>query len=113
MTEGAPARIQNIPRDVPSRSEGRHGDVPSRSEGRHLRKGRSVKMRVQGRFPGATATAAALLTALLVAGAGEARAQGGFGTIKGRLVWEGGSVPPAKNLVEQGAAPKDPEVCGK
>jgi hypothetical protein len=54
-----------------------------------------------------------LAAGVLVACAGEARAQGGFGTIKGRLVWDGATVPPAKNLVEKGAAPKDPQVCGK
>jgi len=39
--------------------------------------------------------------------------QGEYGTIKGRLVWGGSEVPPAKNLVEKGQAPKDPEVCAK
>jgi hypothetical protein len=70
-------------------------------------------MLVQRRFCTAGAATAALLAALLAAGAVEARAQGAYGTIKGRLVWEGGSVPPAKNLVEKGAAPKDPQVCAK
>jgi hypothetical protein len=70
-------------------------------------------MFVQHRFPTAGAATAALMAALLATGPGEARAQGAYGTIKGRLVWEGGSVPPAKNLVEKGAAPKDPQVCAK
>jgi hypothetical protein len=39
--------------------------------------------------------------------------QGQYGTIKGRLVWGGSEVPPRQNLVEQGKAPKDPDVCGK
>jgi hypothetical protein len=54
-----------------------------------------------------------LAAALIVVGAVEARAQGAYGTIKGRLVWGGNEVPPAKNLVEVGAAPKDPSVCAK
>jgi hypothetical protein len=72
-----------------------------------------VKTFVQGRFQSAGAAIAALAATLLVAGLGEARAQGGFGTIKGRLVWAGGTVPPAKNLVEKGASLKDPQVCAK
>jgi hypothetical protein len=39
--------------------------------------------------------------------------QADYGTIKGRLVWGGSEVPPAKNLIEKGQAQKDPEVCGK
>ena len=47
-------------------------------------------------------------------GRGRCRAgQGEYGTIKGRLVWGGSEIPPAKNLVEKGKAPKDPEVCAK
>ncbi|MGE5755542.1 MAG: hypothetical protein ACM35G_07485, partial [Planctomycetaceae bacterium] len=38
-------------------------------------------------------------------------AQGNYGTIKGKLVWSGAQVPPKKNLVEKGAAPKDPLIC--
>src|SRR5262249_23191666 len=56
---------------------------------------------------------AAIFSALCVAGASEARAQGNYGTIKGRLVWDGDTLPPAKNLVEKGAATKDPQVCAK
>jgi hypothetical protein len=70
-------------------------------------------MFVQRRFRSVGATTAALLAALLVACGGEAQAQGNFGTIKGRLVWNGETAPPAKNLVEKGAAAKDPDVCGK
>jgi hypothetical protein len=55
---------------------------------------------------------AAALAATVVLTA-EARAQGNFGTIKGQLVWGGPDVPPAKNLVEVGAAAKDPMVCAK
>ena len=40
-------------------------------------------------------------------------AQGDYGTIKGRLVWGGSEVPPAKDPVEKGKAAKDPEVCAK
>jgi hypothetical protein len=44
-------------------------------------------------------------------------AQGNYGTIKGRLVWDGGAVPPPKTAVEKGQgnlpAPKDPNVCAK
>ena len=36
--------------------------------------------------------------------------QGAYGTIKGRVVWEG-DVPTPKVLVEEGKASKDPEVC--
>ncbi len=39
--------------------------------------------------------------------------QGEYGTIKGRLVWGGSEVPPAKTLVAKGQAAKDPEVCAK
>jgi hypothetical protein len=54
-----------------------------------------------------------MAAALIVVGAVEARAQGSYGTIKGRLVWGGSDIPPAKNLVEVGQAPKDPAVCAK
>jgi hypothetical protein len=40
-------------------------------------------------------------------------AQGEYGSIKGRLVWGGSDVPPARVLVEKGRAPKDPEVCAR
>jgi hypothetical protein len=36
-----------------------------------------------------------------------------YGTIKGRLVWGGVEVPPAKILVEKGKAIKNPDVCAK
>lgn len=38
---------------------------------------------------------------------------GQYGTIKGRLVWGGGEVPPVRVLEEQGKAQKDPNVCAK
>jgi hypothetical protein len=50
---------------------------------------------------------------LIATAAPEALAQGNFGTIKGRLVWDGDKVDPPKNLVEVGGAPKDPQVCAK
>jgi hypothetical protein len=37
--------------------------------------------------------------------------QGGFGTIKGRLVWGGDDVPKQKVSVEQGQSTKDPAIC--
>jgi hypothetical protein len=39
--------------------------------------------------------------------------QGEYGIIKGRLVWGGTEIPPARILIEKGKAPKDPEVCAK
>ncbi|MGC8640502.1 MAG: carboxypeptidase regulatory-like domain-containing protein, partial [Isosphaeraceae bacterium] len=39
--------------------------------------------------------------------------QSEYGTIKGRLIWGGDHIPPARALVEKGKAPKDPEVCAK
>ena len=58
-------------------------------------------------------TAVVLAAGLIVAGAPEVRAQGNFGTIKGRLVWDGDAIPPAKVLAERGQAAKDPQVCAK
>jgi hypothetical protein len=43
----------------------------------------------------------------------EVGGQGEYGTIKGRLVWGGDAVPPAKVEVEAGKANKDPEICAK
>jgi hypothetical protein len=40
-------------------------------------------------------------------------AQGEYGTIKGRLVWGGSDVPPARALIEKGRAQKDPEICAR
>ncbi len=40
-------------------------------------------------------------------------AQGEYGTIKGRLVWGGSDVPPARVLIEKGRALKDPELCAR
>jgi hypothetical protein len=39
--------------------------------------------------------------------------QSSYGTIKGRLVWSGDAVPPARVLAEKGKAEKDPDVCAK
>src|SRR5208283_6053037 len=40
-------------------------------------------------------------------------AQGEYGTIKGRLIWGGSDVPPARVLIEKGRAQKDPEICAR
>jgi hypothetical protein len=40
-------------------------------------------------------------------------AQNDFGTVKGRLVWGGGSAPPQVNAVEKGQAPRDADFCAK
>jgi len=40
-------------------------------------------------------------------------AEGEYGTIKGRLVWGGSDVPPARALIEKGRAQKDPEICAR
>jgi hypothetical protein len=40
-------------------------------------------------------------------------AQAGYGTIKGRLVWESAEVPALKVLVAKGEAQKDPQVCAR
>jgi hypothetical protein len=74
-----------------------------------------VKTFVTDILKGARTATAALVAALCVAGAGanEAKAQGNYGTIKGRLVYDGDTTPPAKNLVEAGQATKDPQVCAK
>lgn len=68
---------------------------------------------VTGILRGARPARAWLSAALVVVGAAEAQAQGNFGTIKGRLVWGGGDVPAAKDLVAVGQAAKDPQVCAK
>jgi hypothetical protein len=39
--------------------------------------------------------------------------QNEYGTIKGRLVWDGDNIPPVKVLEEKGKAEKDPNVCAK
>jgi hypothetical protein len=72
-----------------------------------------VKTFVTGVLGAVRSRHAWLAAVLVVCGALEARAQGNFGTIKGRLVWGGSDVPPAKNLIEFGQAPKDPSVCAK
>jgi hypothetical protein len=67
-----------------------------------------TRLRVKGlHAPGLFLAALAVVVGTTV----DARAQGNFGTIRGRLVWGGGDVPPAKNLVDAGAATKDPAVC--
>jgi len=70
-------------------------------------------MFVTGLLKGVRWTRVWMSAALVVCGAVEAKAQGNFGTIKGRLVWGGTDVPPAKNLAETGQATKDPQVCAK
>jgi hypothetical protein len=58
--------------------------------------------------------AAALLAAgVIVTAAAPARAQGGYGTIKGRLVWDGDTIPAVDVLAKVGQAAKDPGVCAK
>ena len=39
--------------------------------------------------------------------------QSQYGTVKGRLVWDGDVIPPVKVLEEKGKAQKDPNVCAK
>ncbi len=73
--------------------------------------GRSAVLGVAGLILSqAVAGAATLPPGLLGA---TAAGQGEYGTIKGRLVWGGSEIPPAKNLVEKGKAPKDPDTCAK
>jgi len=72
-----------------------------------------VKTFVNGLLKGVRSPITWVSAALVVGMAVEARAQGNFGTIKGRLVWGGPAVPPARNLVEVGQATKDPQVCAK
>lgn len=70
-----------------------------------------MKTFVNGFLRGLCGSHAWLPAALVFCVAVEARAQGNFGTIKGRLVWGGETVPPARNLADVGQAPKDPQVC--
>jgi hypothetical protein len=42
-----------------------------------------------------------------------ATGQGATGSLKGHLVWGDDKIPPAKVKVEQGKAPRDPEICAK
>ena len=63
--------------------------------------------------PAATATAEGAATAPAATGAAAPAATGsagGWGTLKGRVVFEG-TPPPTKVLQEQGKAAKDPQVC--
>jgi hypothetical protein len=62
-------------------------------------------------LPPLAPTQAAVVSSGLLASA--TTAQGDFGTIKGRLIWGGNEVPPPRNLIEMGKAPKDPDVCAK
>ncbi len=55
----------------------------------------------------ASAHGAGVVSALAVSVVGQA----GEGTVKGRLVWGGDTVPASVMLVEKGKAAKDPEVC--
>jgi hypothetical protein len=72
-----------------------------------------VERYVTAVFKGMGLAAAGLAAALVVGSAGEARAQGNYGTIKGRLVWGGAEVPKPKVDVPVGGATKDPSVCAK
>jgi hypothetical protein len=64
-------------------------------------------------FKGMGLAAAGLAAALVVGSAREARAQGNYGTIKGRLVWGGEGIPKPKVDAEVGKAAKDPNVCAR
>jgi hypothetical protein len=72
-----------------------------------------VKTFPRGFRRGIRHAAAVLAAGLIVAGAADARAQGDFGTIKGRLVWVGEGIPAAEVLAQTGQASKDPAVCAK
>ncbi len=45
--------------------------------------------------------------------AASAVGQGAYGSLKGRLVWGGDTIPPIATLIEKGKADKDPEVCAR
>jgi hypothetical protein len=74
---------------------------------------------------GPLVTIAALAIALLAPAAADAAppvaatlaggliGQAQFGTIKGRLVWDGEEIPTVRVLQEKGKAEKDPNVCAK
>jgi hypothetical protein len=57
-------------------------------------------------------SASAAVPSHLLIGPG-AVGQGQTGTIKGRLIWGDENLPPVKVVVEQGKAPKDPDLCAK
>jgi hypothetical protein len=76
-------------------------------------RGLSVKTFATGLRRGIRYASVALAAGLTVAAAPDARAQGDFGTIKGRLVWDGDAIPSVKVLAETGQAAKDPQVCAK
>ena len=62
---------------------------------------------------GSRLAVAALALALVGPLAGAAVAQPEYGTVKGRLVWGGETIPPVKVLADKGKAEKDPNVCAK
>lgn len=62
---------------------------------------------------GARLAVAALAVALGGPLSGVAVGQAQYGTIKGRLVWGGETIPPVKVLEGTGKAEKDPSVCAK
>ncbi|MFO0909275.1 MAG: carboxypeptidase regulatory-like domain-containing protein [Isosphaeraceae bacterium] len=61
--------------------------------------------------PTTASTPAATTPAATPAPAATAKAEG-WGTLKGQVVF-GSAAPPQEILIEQGKAPKDPEVCAK
>jgi hypothetical protein len=60
-------------------------------------------------FPGRAWSAPPLAATVASGLAGPAQ----YGTIKGRLVWDGANAPTPAVLAEKGKAPKEPEVCAK
>jgi hypothetical protein len=58
-------------------------------------------------FAGAAAPPASLVLAV------GTTAQAGTGSVKGHLVWGDDKIPEIKVKVEQGKAPRDPEICAK
>ncbi len=61
--------------------------------------------------PDAAATEGGAAPGEPAAGAATEAVSGGFGTLKGKIVY-GGSFSPLPPLYAKGSAPKDPEVCG-
>lgn len=90
-----------------------------------LRKGLNVMKNLTRSLPPARLVCAGLVAALgatlttaqaappAATLAASLTAQAGYGTIKGRLVWEGAEVPALKVLVAKGEAQKDPQVCAR
>src|SRR4051794_40248553 len=60
---------------------------------------------------GATASAATAASPPIGFLASAITTQGGFGTMKGRLVWGGAEAPRPRNKFEKGKADKNSEVC--